>query len=146
MLKNIDPILAPELLSILRRMGHGDEIAIVDANFPAESLASRIVRLDGTTATVALAAIMSVLPLDTYVDVPVLTMEVFGDRDAVPKIVAEFHQIIEGNAGPSVQYGTLERDKFYERARESFAIVTTGESRLYGNVIVKKGAIEGKDL
>ena len=145
MLKNIDPLLTPELLSVLRRMGHGDEIAIVDANFPAETNARRLVRLDGVSATAALAAIASVLPVDTYVDVPVQTMEVVGDKDAVPPIVGEFRQIIAASAEFDVQFGALERNAFYERARKSFAIVATGEKRLYGNVIVAKGVIDEGD-
>ncbi len=143
MLKNIDPLLTPDLLSILRRMGHGDEIAIVDANFPAEANARRLVRLDGISATAALSATMSVLPIDTYVDAPVQTMEVVGDEDAIPSIVVEFRRIVRESAGFDVQFGTLERNAFYERSREAFAIVATGETRLYGNVILGKGVIGG---
>ena len=142
MLKNIDPILTADLLSVLRRMGHGDEIAVVDANFPAETNARVLVRLDGVSATTALSAIASVLPIDTYVEVPVHTMEVVGDKDAVPPVVAEFRNIVSNSADFDVPFGTLERDAFYERTRGAFAIVATGETRLYGNVIVAKGVID----
>lgn len=143
MLKNLDPLLTADLLSILRRMGHGDEIAVVDANFPAETNARELVRLDGVSATAALSAITSLLPVDTYADVPVHTMEVVGDKDAVPPVVAEFRQIVSASADFEVKFGTLERRAFYERARGAFAIVATGETRLYGNVIVGKGVIDG---
>ena len=143
MLKNIDPLLSPDLLAVLRRMGHGDEIAVVDANFPAETNARRLVRLEGVSATAALAAIVSVLPIDTFVNIPVWTMEVVGDAGAVPPIVGEFREIVVSSADFGVSFGTLERSAFYERARESFAIVSTGETRLYGNVIVSKGVIDG---
>lgn len=145
MLKRIDPLLSPDLLAILRGMGHGDEIAIVDANFPAESNAQRLVRLDGISATSALKAISSVLPLDTYVKAPVHTMEVVGDAAAVPPIVAEFRKIASDSADFDVEFGTLERNAFYERSRNAFAIVATGETRLYGNVILGKGVIGGNE-
>ena len=143
MLKNIDPLLTPELLSILRRMGHGDEIAVVDANFPAETNAQRLVRLDGSSATSVLQAISSVLPLDAYVKIPVHTMEVVGDKETVPPIVEEFRKIVSDSADFDVAFGTLERNAFYERSRNAFAIVATGETRLYGNVILGKGVIGG---
>lgn len=143
MLKNIEPLLTPNLLSILRRMGHGDEVAIVDANFPAETNARRLVRLDGISATAALSAITSVLPIDTYVDAPVHTMEVVGDKEAIPPIVAEFREIISESTDFDVKFETLERNAFYERSRDAFAIVATGETRLYGNVILSKGVIDG---
>src|SRR5450755_281964 len=90
MLKNIDPILSPDLLFILAAMGHGDELAIVDANFPAANMAKRLVRLDGVSAPRALQAALTLLPLDDYVDSPVTVMEVVGDQEAIPEPVAEF--------------------------------------------------------
>ena len=142
MLKNVHPLLGPELLSVLHRMGHGDEIAVVDANFPAESLAARLVRMDGITATAALEAIVSVLPIDTYVDRPLHTMQVVGNDDAVPDIVREFRDIVSGDAPRGVAFGTLERTAFYARARGAFAVVATGERRLYGNILLTKGVVD----
>lgn len=142
MLKGIDPVLGPELLKIVRAMGHGDEIAVVDANFPAETNAQRLVRMEGVTATRTLTALVSVLPLDTYADCPVYTMQVVGDPDAEPEIVREFHNIINVGSGTGITFGALERFDFYTRVSTAFAVVTTGEQRLYGNIILKKGVIE----
>ncbi|MCV6604339.1 MAG: fucose isomerase [Porticoccaceae bacterium] len=141
MLKNIPPLLGPELLKLLRAMGHGDEIAIVDANYPADSNAQRLVRLDGATATETLQAILSVLPLDTFVDHPVHTMQVVGDANAVPDIVSEFHSIVARQESNPVQPATLERFAFYDRVKNAYAIVSTGETRLYGNILLTKGII-----
>lgn len=137
MLINIDPLLSPDLLHILRAMGHGDEIAIVDANFPGTTNAQRLVRLDGISVTRATEAVLSVLPLDDFVDVPAVTMEVVGNPDEVPPAVQELRQIV-GDRG---RCGTLERHAFYGRAKTCFAIVQTGETRLYGNIILKKGVV-----
>ena len=140
MLKNLDPLLGPELLRILRSMGHGDEIAIVDANYPAEARAQRLVRLDGVPATRALQAVLSVLPLDAYVQHPVHTMQVVGDADAVPEIVAEFRRLV-ASADANAACGALERFAFYDRVKGAFAVVATGERRLYGNILLTKGVI-----
>ena len=143
MLKNLDPLLGPELLRILRSMGHGDEIAIVDANYPAQAKAQRLVRLDGVPATRALQAVLSVLPLDAYVQNPVHTMQVVGDADAVPEIVAEFRRLV-ASADAQAACGALERFAFYDRVKAAFAVVATGERRLYGNILLTKGVIESK--
>lgn len=137
MLINIDPLLSPDLLHTLRAMGHGDEIAVVDANFPGTTNAQRLIRLDGISVTDATKAILSVLPLDEFVDIPVHTMEVVGNPTEVPPAVAELRAIV----GERAKCGTVERFAFYARAKECFAIVQTGETRLYGNVILKKGVV-----
>ncbi len=141
MLRGINPLLSPELLSILRAMGHGDEIVVADANFPAETNARRLVRLDGVGAVKMTEAILSVMPLDTYVDDPAHTMAVVGDPDAVPPIVSEFQAVIDTIADAPAKIVPIERFAFYERARMAFAIVVTGESRIYGNLILKKGVV-----
>ncbi|MEJ1990864.1 MAG: RbsD/FucU domain-containing protein [Maritimibacter sp.] len=141
MLRNIPPILSPDLLYTLRAMGHGDEIVIADANFPATSMGQRCIRLDGVSATDVLTAILTVMPLDSFVDQPALTMQVVGDPDAVPPICSEFAAIIDRVADNPATPGTLERFAFYERAKTAFAIVQTGEQRIYGNIILKKGII-----
>lgn len=142
MLKNINPLLGPELLKILRAMGHGDELAIVDANYPAESNAERLVRLDGCSATQALDAVLSVLPLDTFVEAPVSTMQVVGNPDEVPEAVREFHTVVDKYETHGVGAVAIERFEFYKRAKGAFAMVATGERRLYGNIILKKGIIK----
>jgi L-fucose mutarotase len=141
MLKAIDPLLSPDLLYALRAMGHGDEIAIVDANYPAQSAGPDVVRLDAADATRALDAVLSVLPLDALVAEACWRMQVVGDADAELPIFAEFRAIVARREGPQFKMGSLERFAFYERARRCFAIVATGERRLYGNIILTKGVV-----
>lgn len=142
MLKGIDPLLGPELLRILAAMGHGDEILIADANFPAAALAARLCRMDGADAPAAMRAILSLLPLDQYVDEPAAVMAVVGDPEAVPETEREFRRVLDEAEGRTIGVERLERHAFYERARTVFAIVATGETRLYGNVILKKGVVQ----
>ncbi len=144
MLKGIDPLLNADLLHILRAMGHGDDIVIVDANFPAATMGRRIVRLDGVDATRAAEAILSVLPLDDFVDAPAARMEVVGDAKAVPPVCKEFQKLVDKAAGKHLELGRIERFAFYERAKAAFALVATGERRLYGNLLLKKGVIRPK--
>ena len=142
MLKNIDPLLSPDLLSALRAIGHGDELVIADANFPAASTAQRLVRLDGISATRCLDAILSVMPLDHAVAHAAFRMEVIGDPTAEQPIYAEFRQILARHeTGKTATLGALERFAFYDRAKRAFAIVATGEPRLYGNILLTKGVI-----
>jgi len=141
MLKSIDPLLSPELLSTLREMGHGDEIAIVDANFPAASAGPRLLRLDGVEATRVLDAVLSVMPLDDFVPDACWRMEVVGQPEAEQPIFPEFRRIITEREGPAFKLSSLERFAFYARAAGCYAIVATGERRLYGNIILKKGIV-----
>ncbi len=140
MLKGIPSILGPDLLHALRAMGHGDEIAIVDANYPAESAGPLVIRLDGHTASDALEAVLTLMPLDSFVEEPALTMQVVGDPNRREPIVEEFGRIIEKHE-KGARMGSLERFAFYERVYSAYAIVQTGEARLYGNVVLKKGVI-----
>lgn len=142
MLRNIDPILSPDLLYALSAMGHGDEIVLADANFPAEALGPKCIRADGSDASSVLRAVLSVLPLDSFVDAPAISMEVVGDPDAIPDAVRDFQSIIDAHADHPKDIQSLERFAFYERAAKAFAVVQTGERRLYGNLILKKGVIE----
>ena len=141
MLKGIDPLLNAELLHILRAMGHGDELALVDRNFPAASVARRLVRLDGVDIPRAARAILSVLPLDTFVDRPVRRMEVVGRPDEVPEVQREMQRIVNEAEGRDWPMGSLERFAFYDQARTAFAVVATGESRPYGCFLLKKGVL-----
>ena len=141
MLKGIDPILGPDLLRVLAAMGHGDEVVIADANFPAEANARRLVRLDGADAARTAEAILSLLPPDEYVETPAAVMAVVEDPDAEPAIVANFRRIAETAHGAPVAFARVERFAFYERARQAFAIVATGERRPYGNLILTKGVL-----
>jgi L-fucose mutarotase len=141
MLKGLDPLLNAELLHILAAMGHGDELAVVDANFPAASMAQRLVRFDGIGAPRLLEAILTLMPLDDFVIHPANVMEVVEDPHAVPEAVKDFQDVIDTAEGRHWDLGKIERFEFYERARKAFAIVATGETRLYGNVIVTKGVV-----
>ena len=140
MLKGLDPLLGPDLLHALASMGHGDELVIADANFPSAALARRLIELGGVDAAAAARAILSVLPLDSFVAEPALVMEVVGDPQAAPPVFGEFERVI-ADAGCSRGLGRLERTAFYARARGAFAIVRTGERRLYGNLILVKGIV-----
>ena len=141
MLIGIDPLLGPELLHALCAMGHGDEVAIVDANFPAASMGTRVVEARGANSTAMLNAVLSVLPVDTYVVPAVFTMEVVGDPRTVPPPVAEFAATINDHALGDCEIGHLERSAFYARARGAFVIVRTGDMRPYGNVLLVKGVV-----
>jgi L-fucose mutarotase len=141
MLRNIDPILSPELLRALRAMGHGDSVAIVDGNFPAEGLGPLCIRADGSDASEIVRAVLSVMPLDTFTEEPAICMEVVGDPTAVPAAVAGFQTVINSVADVPREIKSLERFAFYERAKGAFVVVQTGERRLYGNILLTKGVI-----
>jgi len=138
MLKSIDPLLTGELLAILSDMGHGDELAIVDANFPADTVAQRLVRLPGISATDALDAVLSVLPLDDFVDHPAAAMDAPGER---PAIYPEFEALLKKAEGRSIDLDPVDRFAFYDRAKQAYAVIATGERRLYANIILKKGVL-----
>jgi L-fucose mutarotase len=124
-------------------MGHGDELAIVDRNFPAMSLGSRVVRLDGADTDKAGRAILSVLPLDTFVDTPVVRMEVTDAPDEIPPVQANFLTLVEEIEQRPIGAASLSRQAFYEKARLAYAVVVTGELRPYGCFILVKGAVFG---
>ena len=141
MLKNIPSSLSPELLKILHEMGHSDEIVIGDGNFPAASNAQRLIRCDGHGVPELLDAILKLLPLDTYVDAPVMLMQVTPGDNVDPVIWNEYRKIVDSHQD-NVKFEEIERFAFYERARKAYAIVATGESALYANIILKKGVVK----
>jgi L-fucose mutarotase len=140
MLKGIPPILGPDLLRILRAMGHGDEIAIVDANYPADSAGPELVRLDGITATQVLDAVLTLMPLDTFVAEPAIGMAVVDQPGAFIETHKEFDRLVKKHE-PDMKLTLLERFAFYDRVHGVYAVVQTGERRLYGNILLKKGVI-----
>jgi L-fucose mutarotase len=140
MLFGIDPVLGPDLLHALRAMGHGDELVIVDANFPATSKSKRLVRLDGVDAVRVLDAVLSVMPLDDFVDCAAFTMEPVDDPKSVPEVCRMFRDVV-GRRARGFTVGTIERFAFYERAERTFLTIASGERRLYGNIILKKGVV-----
>jgi L-fucose mutarotase len=143
MLKNIPPLLTPDALHALASMGHGDDVAIVDANFPAAQVAhksgARLVQLAGATTPQALEAVLQLLPLDNFVPDAAWTMQVVGDASAIPEPVAEFASVLhQAGERPAV---SLERFDFYTQAQNAFLILQTGEQRKYGNILLRKGVI-----
>ena len=143
MLKGIPAILPPELLKILMEMGHGDELVIGDGNFPAANYAKRLVRCDGHAVPELLDAILGLFPLDRFVENPVALMEVVaGSGGEAPPIWATYKEIISKHEPINNGIAFEERFAFYERSKRAYAIVATGETSLYANVILKKGVIE----
>lgn len=143
MLKNIPPILSPELLKILCEMGHSDRLVIADGNFPAESMGknAHVVRMDGHGVCETLDAILQLLPLDNYVDQSVSLMEkVPGDTVEVP-IWQEMEELIEKHGYQKDVIGHVERFQFYEEAKDAYVIIATSEKALYGNIILQKGVL-----
>jgi L-fucose mutarotase len=141
MLKTLSVLHTPELLHTLASMGHGDEIAIVDANFPSVSNAQRLIRYDGADLPTVLEACLHLLPLDTFVDEPVARMMQVHAPDEIPDVQKICQVIIDRAEGRRVRVAGITREAFYERARKAFAIVVTGELRLYGCILLKKGVI-----
>jgi L-fucose mutarotase len=139
MLKGLSPLLSPDLLHVLASMGHGDEIVLADANFPAATHARRLVALAGADAPQVLDAVLSVMPLDDFVEQAAFTMQVVSDPTSVPEVVQGFNTTLQRQGyGASVP---IERFAFYQRAAAAFAIVATGERRVYGNILLKKGVV-----
>ncbi len=148
MLKNLSPVLGPELLYTLRAMGHGDEIAIVDGNYPADNAGpERIIRADGHDALRLLDAILSVMPLDDMVPTPAVRPNVPGKPDHLEPVMVDLAAMVARHE-PMVTLTGVEPSVFYEKVRKAYAIVASSERRLYGNIILKKGVIrpgEGPD-
>lgn len=142
MLKGIDKILTGDLLKVLCDMGHGDELVIADANFPAETLASRLIRLPGIDGVRAAQAVLSVFPLDTYSS-PAFVMDLTDSDKAKgmhpPRMWNEYEDLVKRNGGDGVE--KIERFAFYERAKRAYAVIQTGEERQYGNLILVKGVV-----
>lgn len=144
MLKGIPQILSPELLKVLAEMGHSDRIVIADGNFPAESMGRncKVIRCDGHGVPELLDAILTLFPLDTYVEKPVSLMEVMKGDNAKTPIWDTYKEIIaKHDERGSATVGTIERFAFYEEAKKAYAIIATGEKAIYANVILQKGVI-----
>jgi len=143
MLKGIPPLLSPALFAVLMEMGHGDEIVLADGNFPAASIARRLVRCDGLEIPPLLEAILRFFPLDSYVPRPVALMAVVPGDDVKPEIWGVYRDIVGAAAAGASRdaFEFLEREGFYARAREAYAVVATSEKALYANVLLKKGVV-----
>lgn len=145
MLKGIHPLLGPDLLHAIRTMGHGDDIVVADANFPSSFLGPKVIRADGVDAVAITEAILTHMPLDTFVPDAAWRMEVVGDLAAVPEICATFQDLVHRLAG-DFTIRTVERFAFYAMARKAACIVATTELRLYGNIILKKGVVHPHEV
>lgn len=145
MLKGIPPILSPDLLKILMEMGHGDEIVIADGNFPSSAIAQRLVRLDGHGVPEILSAVMKFFPLDSYTDKPVALMEVVKGDPVVPTIWDTYKDIICRHEPERCNIEFIERFDFYERAKKAYAVIATGETAIYANIILKKGVVKPEE-
>jgi len=149
MLKGIDPLLNAEVLQALRAMGHGDDLIVADCNFPADAIATETVlgellRIDAPAPRVA-RAVLSVFPLDTFVDDAAARMEIVGAPDEVPDVQAEVQREIDAAEGRAWPMIGIERYDFYERARRAYAVIQTGERRFYGCFAFRKGVIGPDD-
>ena len=142
MLKGISPLLSPELLSVLCRMGHGDEIVLADAHFPGETVGKLVLRADGLRIPELLDAILPLLELDSYVDSPVIMMAAVEGDNLDPAVEAAYRKVIDKHAPKTPPITQLERFAFYERTKQAFAVLMTGERAKYGNIILKKGVIQ----
>jgi L-fucose mutarotase len=145
MLKGIHPLLGPDLLHALRAMGHGDDIVIADANFPASSLGPKVIRADGVDAIAMTEAILTHMPLDTFAPESAWRMQVVDDPEAVPPVCVEFQDVVTRLAG-SFTVHSVERFAFYDMARRAACIVATTEFRLYGNIILRKGVVHPHEV
>ena len=146
MLKGLDPRLNAEVLYVLRAMGHGDAIVIADTNFPSDAVAretvhGELLRMDNLTAAEAARSILSVMPLDTFVDDFAGRMEIVGDAATIPPVQEEVQAVIDQAEGAHRPMISIERFDFYDRAKQSYAVIQTGERRFYGCFILRKGVI-----
>ena len=140
MLKGVPAILSPQLLKVLCEMGHGDEIVIADGNFPAESMGKDavVIRADGHGVPEILDAVLKMIPLDQYTENPAALMEVVPGDDCVPVIWEQYRALLEENGEDPARIEMMERFAFYERAKKAYAIIATGESAIYANILLKK--------
>ncbi|QJC52684.1 L-fucose mutarotase [Paenibacillus albicereus] len=141
MLKGISPLLSPELLAALRAMGHGDELVLADANFPAASTAARLIRADGHGIPELLEAILTLLPVDTYVPQPAAVMAAVPGDPPAPAVWERYRELLRLHERREVGIAELERFAFYERAGRAYAVVATSEPAPYGNLILTKGVV-----
>ena len=142
MLKNIPPIISPDLMKVLMEMGHGDEIVLADGNFPATSLTDNLVRCDGLEIPNLLEAVLHFFPIDTYVRHPVQLMAVVQGDSVKPEIWNEYEEIIYRQTKLKIPFEYMDRFSFYERAKQAFAVVATSEKEQYANIILKKGVVK----
>ena len=138
MLKGVPPEISPELLMVLAEMGHGDEIAIVDGNYPAHSSGPLVIRADGMGTPEMVAAILKLMPLDTFTDANVWYMD--NGQEVKPEVWQEFDAVL-AQSGEEARVQAIDRFEYYDRAQDAYAIIATSETKLYACIILKKGVI-----
>jgi L-fucose mutarotase len=146
MLKGIDPRLNADVLYALRAMGHGDYLVLSDTNFPSDSVARetkirRLLRMENLTSAEAVEAILSVMPLDTFIDNAAERMEIVGKPKEIPAVQKEVQKVIDKAEGKSWPLKSIERFAFYDKAKKAYAVIQTGERRFYGCFVLTKGVI-----
>lgn len=141
MLKGIPKVISPDFMKVLMEMGHGDEIVIADGNFPAAAYAQRLIRCDGHNVPEILDAVLKFFPLDTYVESPVMLMDVVSGDNEKPVIWNKYYEIVKKYDDNFKDFEFVERFAFYERSKKAYAIVAISESALYANIILKKGVV-----
>lgn len=139
MLKGISPLISPELLAVMARMGHGDELVLADAHFPGETFNSRVLRADGLPITDLLSAILPLYELDSYVPHPLMMMAAVAGDTLDPEVEKRYLERIRQTNPDVAPIERIDRFEFYERSKKAFAVVMTGETAKYGNIILKKG-------
>jgi len=151
MLKNIDPMLNADILYVLRAMGHGDYLVIVDTNFPADTVArhstyGKLLRMDCNSAAQAAESVLSLMPLDTFIEDAAKRMEVVDKPAEIPQVQTEVQQVIDSSQGKSTPMHGVERFAFYDEAKQAYAVIATGERRFYGCFMLTKGVIPPDDV
>lgn len=141
MLKRVPAIISPDLLYMIAQMGHGDELILADANFPATAIAKRLVRADGHGVPAILEAVLQLFPLDSFVESPAAVMQRVDKPSEAAPVWNDFQRLLDSAEAKHVKIERVERFAFYERAKLAFGVVATGETALYGNLILKKGVI-----
>ncbi|MBG7610379.1 MAG: L-fucose mutarotase [Anaerolineae bacterium] len=139
MLKKISPLFSPELLATLYRMGHGDEIVLADAHFPGDSINQHVIRADGLQIEALLDAILPLYALDSYVEDPIVMMQVVPGDEPDANVEVGYRAVIDSYAPETPAITLIDRFAFYKRAKSAFAVVMTGDTRKYANIILKKG-------
>ena len=142
MLINVNPLLSPDILSLLRAMGHGDRFVLSDANFPSFSHANKLIRMDGLSISEAAEAILSVFPLDSFIPHPVQRMEIDNKPDEINEVQKDLIDTVHKISGPNWKVGSIERQQFYIEAKQAMAVITTSDARPYGCFIFTKGVIK----
>ena len=142
MLINVNPLISPEILQLIRSMGHGDKFVLSDANFPSYSHANKLYRMDGLNIPQAAEALLSHFPLDSFIPHPVERMEIDGKPEEVNDVHQDLIDTVKKVSGANWKVGSVERQKFYDEARKAMAVITTSDTRPYGCFMFTKGVLK----